>query len=649
MIDDYRHALKLGKRQVADAVSAGRHPYLPSLDESVGESGGAGEVPVGVLEIPLELVVGTRTRGRKNMFSPGFMPIADEASEFASKWSDLYDAQLSEGIRDPVVVYEYLQRFYVAEGNKRVSVLRFLGVPSIAASVTRVMPVASDSGAVRRYHEFLELFRVAPVYGLVFSREGAARELAELVGQALSEPWPDEVVRDLKATWHQFESAFRAHGGELLGITSADAFLVYGRTYAASDPLRVTQAEMDERVERIWDEIVLQSRGDEIAYIEDPAERKGGIVKSIVGFSRGLLPTRPMDISFVYDRNPASSGWTALHERGRLDLQRRLGEGEVRTSAVFDCASEADFDEAVEAAVEGGVEVVVTASPRQMEQTRRVAAVHSNVTFINCSINLSSSLVRTFYARMYEVKFLMGALAGSLAENHRVGYLAISPIYGSVAEINAFAIGVQMVDPHATVYLKWVSAEGYDWRRELHESEVRVLAGRDYPNPQSPGESYGLTVLDAFGRPQRVASPVWDWGRYYELIVRSLRDDTWRQVADEHRQQALNYWWGMSADVVRLDLEPELSAAQARLVAALERDLLYGNLRPFEGPLVAQRGAVVREAGAPRLSNEEIVSMRWLNSNVDGRLPKQWELSRDGAAVVAVSGVISDETDAEDN
>ena len=188
MIEDYRRARKIGKREVADAVSAGRYPNLPSFDEVIGDSGGGGEVPVGVMEIPLELVAGTKTRSRANVFSPGFMPIADEDSEFASKWSDLYDAQLAEGIRDPVVVYEYLQRFYVAEGNKRVSVLRYLGVPTITASITRVMPGLSDDDAMRRYHEFLELFRVAPVYGLVFSREESTRELAELVGLTLDEP-----------------------------------------------------------------------------------------------------------------------------------------------------------------------------------------------------------------------------------------------------------------------------------------------------------------------------------------------------------------------------------------------------------------------------------------------------------------------------
>jgi hypothetical protein len=63
--------------------------------------------------------------------------------------------------------------------------------------------------------------------------------------------------------------------------------------------------------------------------------------------------------------------------------------------------------------------------------------------------------------------------------------------------------------------------------------------------------------------------------------------------------------------------------------------------------LVAQKGIVVREEGSPRLDNEEIASMRWLNENIAGRLPKSWEISEAAAGDVATSGVISPETDAE--
>ncbi len=648
MIEDYRKACKQGRREVSAAISKGRYPYLPALDELLGERRGAGEVPLGVRDIPMELVVGTKTRSRSNMFSSGFLPIAETGTEFAVKWSRLFDAQTSEGIRDPVVVYEYLQRFYVQEGNKRVSVLRYLGAPTITASVTRILPAPSDDPAIRCYHEFVRLYRVAPVYGLIFSKEGSCHTLAKLLGQTLDDPWPEDMVRSLSSTLFLFSQSYRARGGGLLSQTVADAFLLYVRAYATRRPLGVSSREMDVRVASLWGELVVASQKDAITYIESPSEHPVGVTRSVRGITRGRRRSRPLRIAFVYDREPSTSGWTALHERGRLDLQRRLGST-VDTTAFFRRASDDDFDRAIAATVADEADVIVTASPRQMEQTRRAAVAHPDRVFINCSINLTSRAVRTFYARMYEVKFLMGALAASIAENHRVGYLANSPIFGSVAEINAFAIGVSMVDPYATVTLKWTATEGRDWWRELVESDVSVLAGRDYPNPLAPTEPFGLSRLYADRPPERVATPVWDWGRYYELIVRSIQDDRWRREGDRHRDRALNYWWGMPADVVRLELGEGLASGPRRLMRTLRQDVIDGRLHPFEGMLVGQRGQLVRDEGSPRLTNEEIASMRWLNENVDGRLPKQWELSQQSAADVAASGVISAETDNEED
>ena len=140
MLDDYRRARKLGHKQLQTDVSAGRYPYLPALDDILKGEGYQGEVPVGTMEIDIDLIAGTRTRGRQNTFATNFMPLPESGSEFSMKWSDLIDSQRAEGIRDPIVVYEFMQRFYVQEGNKRVSVLRYLGQPTILASVTRVVP-----------------------------------------------------------------------------------------------------------------------------------------------------------------------------------------------------------------------------------------------------------------------------------------------------------------------------------------------------------------------------------------------------------------------------------------------------------------------------------------------------------------------------
>ena len=83
------------------------------------------EVPLGLVQIPSELIVGTKTAGRSSAFSKSFKPLLKENTEFAYKWMALYKAHLNEGIREPIKAYEFMNKFYVEEGNKRVSVLKF--------------------------------------------------------------------------------------------------------------------------------------------------------------------------------------------------------------------------------------------------------------------------------------------------------------------------------------------------------------------------------------------------------------------------------------------------------------------------------------------------------------------------------------------
>ena len=132
----YQQALKAGRKSHRQDVQRGRYPFLQILDEILADHMIAGETDLGTMEIPMDKIVGTKTRGRTNAFASNFMPLLPENSEFGTKWRALCNAHLSdEGIRDPIVCYEYLGRFYVQEGNKRVSVLKFFGAPTITGTV----------------------------------------------------------------------------------------------------------------------------------------------------------------------------------------------------------------------------------------------------------------------------------------------------------------------------------------------------------------------------------------------------------------------------------------------------------------------------------------------------------------------------------
>ena len=158
----YAAALKAGQKCYREALLKGEYPYPQVLDEILDEYLAAGRVELGLIDVPMDRIVGTKSRGRRNAFAANFMPLLPMESEFGAKWVALCDANLSsEGIRDPIRCFEYLGRFYVQEGNKRVSVLMSFGAPSIAGQVTRIVPVWSEDEEVRLYYEFMDFYRLS--------------------------------------------------------------------------------------------------------------------------------------------------------------------------------------------------------------------------------------------------------------------------------------------------------------------------------------------------------------------------------------------------------------------------------------------------------------------------------------------------------
>ena len=204
---DYTKALRAGMREHRHCAASGVASYVQVLDEIFPEGRTAQQQNVGLMEIPIELIAGTKTAGRQYALSPSFLPLLEPDTEFGSKWITLCQAHLSEeGIHDPIRCFEYYGRFYVQEGNKRVSVMRYFEAPTIPAYVTRLLPVDTDAPRYALYQEFLEFFRVARIYQAQFSIPGSYRKLLAALGCT---PWPARWLARLENT--------RA-GGKIVGI-----------------------------------------------------------------------------------------------------------------------------------------------------------------------------------------------------------------------------------------------------------------------------------------------------------------------------------------------------------------------------------------------------------------------------------------------
>ena len=77
MQTDYENAKREGDRAYRRAIREGNYPYLPALNAMVPDIDRYAEKKLGVKEIPLEMIAGTRTVGRQNAFACNFMPLID--------------------------------------------------------------------------------------------------------------------------------------------------------------------------------------------------------------------------------------------------------------------------------------------------------------------------------------------------------------------------------------------------------------------------------------------------------------------------------------------------------------------------------------------------------------------------------------------
>ena len=74
-ITEYAKARKKAQRNYRAQLLKGTYPYLQALDDIVSFAEISSETELGLVEIPLNAIVGTRTAGRKQAFASNFMPL----------------------------------------------------------------------------------------------------------------------------------------------------------------------------------------------------------------------------------------------------------------------------------------------------------------------------------------------------------------------------------------------------------------------------------------------------------------------------------------------------------------------------------------------------------------------------------------------
>ena len=237
---------------------------------------------------------------------------------------------------------------------------------------------------------------------------------------------------------------------------------------------------------------------------------------------------------------------------------------------------------------------------------------------------------------MYETKFLLGVLAGALSPQNDLGYIADYPIFSTISNINAFALGAQMVNPKARVHLAWNCLKNQLSVDEQLSPNITFISDKDFIVPEHPGRHFGLYEKTP-DEIKSVATTICHWGKFYEKIIESVQNDAWKSDDTDNKNRAINYWWGMSSGVTELICSHNLPPETAKLIDLLTRSIKEDLFHPFDGLLIDQNG-IVRQKTAHEMTPAEIVTMDWLVENVVGNLPDNENLNNEARQLVALQG-----------
>ena len=635
MLEDYKSALRAGQRAYRARIARGQSPYLAVLDDVLKGVDIVAQEPLGLVEIPSDSLVGTKTSGRHTAFSYDFMPLLEPDTEFAVKWSNLCDAHLEEGIHTPIIAFEYMNQFYVQEGNKRVSVLKYYGAVKIPGTVTRLIPARTDELENKIYYEFLDFYKLSKVNYVHFSKLGGYSKLQTLVCKASGEAWSEDDRLNFAAFYTMFHQQFEALGGTSMGLTTGDALLVYLSVYRYSDTYDATPAQVRQNLEKLWNEVkvLTEPHGVELS-LDPPKSPAEPLLSKLNIFSPSKQPSE-LRVVFLHEYNAKISAWVRAHDEGREALAKVFPD-KVYISSYEDVNPEVDAEQVLEEVAHNNADVVFTTSVRMYNACLKVAAQHPKTRILNCSLNAPHPLVRTYYPRTYEVTYLLGMLAGIVSHSDKVGYVAANPVYGVPAAINAFAQGVRAVRPDSRVVLRWACLCDAAHPQDFSDrKDIEVFYSQDFREPEGTYRDYGLCRRLPDGVLQPLGLPEWRWDVFFTEIVRSVFAGTWDSAPGG---RAINYWWGLKSGAERVEYPTRLNDGTMQLLKMAERQLCDGEIQVFPTESYSQ-GHALHHAASGIYTPKELMEMDWLEECVEGELPSYDELDAKTRSLLNVNGL----------
>ena len=332
-----------------------------------------------------------------------------------------------------------------------------------------------------------------------------------------------------------------------------------------------------------------------------------------------------MKVGVLYISDPSEgSGYSYTHDLGIQGMQENLGlNSDQIERKIVDDGDAAATEKAIKECIDDGCRIIFTTSWGYMETTSEMAEQYPDVYFSHGTGYLSNGKnFNNYFGRIYQARYLSGIVAGMNTKSNKIGYVAAQDSSNSevTGGIDAFAIGVESVNPDAKIYVV-VTNSWYDPDKEKAASEQLLDMGCDvmaqhcdtaYPQTLAQDRGvYGIGYNSDMSKETPdscLTSVIWNWSAYYTSAVKSVMNGTW---------DGSNYYGGMAEGLVGItNLAGFAADGTQEKVDKATAAILSGENNVFDGVLETNTGDTVGSEGSTLDDATITGGINWYYRNV---------------------------------
>ena len=258
------------------------------------------------------------------------------------------------------------------------------------------------------------------------------------------------------------------------------------------------------------------------------------IVVVALAFGLEQEPEQKDKVGFITIGDIREPGWNASQYEGIKAATEKFGIQLLVRDNVKENSGECPA--VIRELIKEGASMIFLASYSYSSEAKDLVDEYPNIAFATNSAEVHARNMTAYFVRMYQARYLAGALAGLKTRSNTIGYVAAIPNSEVNRGINAFTLGVRRTNPAAKVVVMWTGSwqdeakEAINAERLIREKGADVLTyHQDEDSVCRTAERHGVdfigynALLTGYST-HYLTSVVCRWDLYYiDIVQRYLK------------------------------------------------------------------------------------------------------------------------------